>query len=144
MNAVFVDTNVLVYRFDTSEPFKHERATLWLDHLWRDRLGRISTQVLHELYATLTRKLSAPVDEARTIVRALSAWQPQVVDLEVVERAFSLEDRFHLAWWDALIVAAAQGSDATILLTEDLQHGQVLDGLRVVSPFAETPDALRG
>ena len=46
---------------------------------WRHRLGRISTQVLHELYATLTRKLSAPIDEARTIVRALSAWQPQFV-----------------------------------------------------------------
>lgn len=144
MTAVFVDTNVLVHRFDTSEPFKHERATLWLDRLWRDRLGRISSQVLHELYATFTRKLGVQVDDARRVVRALSAWQPLVVDREVVERAWSLEDRFSVAWWDALIVAAAQGTQASILLTEDLQHGQLFDGVRVVSPFATTPEAILG
>ncbi len=139
---VFVDTNVFVYRFDSSEPAKHARATAWLDALWAARAGRVSTQVLHELYATLGRKLAMPVEDARRVVRSLLAWKPLSIDQEVVERAWSLETRHALSWWDALIVAAAQASGASVLLTEDLQHGQTLGDLQVLSPFMVGPEAL--
>ena len=68
-------------------------------------------------------------------MRELTAWQPILVDLTVVERAWFLQRNHSLSWWDALIVAAAQAGDCMVLLTEDLQNGQVFDSVRVVSPF---------
>lgn len=137
---IFVDTNVIVYRFDTTEPEKHERAERWLDALWANRAGRLSTQVVHDLYVTLTRKLSMAREDSRAIVRSLHAWEPVRLDQDLVEDAWLLEDRFELSFWDALIVAAARSSGSTHLLTEDLQHEQDFDGVEVVNPFAATPE----
>jgi len=139
---VFVDTNVVVYRFDSTEPDKQRQAQLWLDRLWATRTGRVSTQVLHETYATFTRKLSMPKQAARKIVGALQAWDPVLLDQGVVERAWHLEDRWSLAWWDALIVAAAFTVGASHLLSEDLQDGQDFDGVQVIDPFSNLPDTI--
>lgn len=138
---VFVDTNVLVYQLDPREPVKQIRARDWLDHLWAGRSGRISLQVLQEFYVTVTRKLDPGLDKetARKVVRALWTWQPVAIDGRCFETAWDLQDRFHLSWWDALIAAAAKSAECTYLLTEDLQHGQDLDGLRIVNPFLISP-----
>ena len=56
-------------------------------------------------------------------------------DLALIERAWRLQERYALSWWDALIVAAAQSSECAVLLTEDLQHGQRLGRSRVINPF---------
>ena len=90
------------------------------------------------LYSALTRKLVPAFDarEARALVRDLAAWNPLTVDLPLVKNAWALQDRYSLSWWDALIVAAAQASDCRVLLTEDLQHGQVFGRVRVIDPFA--------
>ena len=144
--SVFVDTNVIVYRFDTSEPDKQRQAERWHERLWRSREGRVSVQVLEELYSSLTRKLDhrmAPA-EARTVVRALFAWDPLPVDATTIEGAWRLEDRYSLSWWDALIVSAAQVAGCRHLLTEDLSHGQELDGVQVVDPFRAEPGDLSG
>lgn len=138
IEPVFVDTNVIVYRYDTRVPEKQSRADAWLTFIWDRHSGRVSTQVLLEFYSTITRKLKPAMTsaEVRRIVRGLSSWQPVSVDLTVLERAWFLQDRFSLSWWDALIVAAAQMCECEVLLTEDLQHGQVFDTVRVVDPFA--------
>lgn len=138
---VFVDTNVLVYQLDSREPGKQAHARAWLDHLWATRNGRVSFQVLAELYVTLTRKLTPGLDgeAARKVVRALWAWQPVSLDQNVFAGAWTVQDRFGLSWWDGLIVAAARVADCAWLLTEDLQHGQDLDGLRVINPFQVAP-----
>ena len=135
---VFVDTNVLVYRADASDPVKQARADAWYRFLWQARAGRLSFQILLELYSILTRKLTPGFDqpEAREIVRELTAWRPVLVDLTVVERAWLLQKDHLLSWWDSLVVAAAQTCECRVLLTEDLQDGQVFDSVRVVSPFA--------
>lgn len=138
---VFVDTNVLVYREDSSDPAKQSRAASWIGHLAHRRSARISIQVLQELYATLTRKVT-PVfeaDEARSIVRDLAVWQPVAINMPIMERAWQLQERHRMSWWDALILGAAQASNCTVLLTEDLQHGQMIDRVRIIDPFA-SPD----
>lgn len=141
---VFVDTNVFVYRFDASEPDKQHRAQRWLEHLWRERTGRLSIQVLQELYTTLSRGLDHPMEpgEARSVVRSLLAWDPVPVDPRTIEGAWLLEDRYSLSWWDALIVSAAQVASCEHLLTEDLSHGQDLDSVRVVDPLRVEPGEL--
>lgn len=141
---VFVDTNVLVYARDVVEPEKQALAMRWLDRLWEDRAGRLSAQVLSEYYVTVTRKLrpGMPVDAARRDVRALRAWNPVPVSALLVERAWTLQDRFSVSYWDALIVAAAQVADCDLLLSEDMQDGQAMDGLKIVNPFRQGPEIL--
>ncbi len=141
---VFVDTNVLVYQFDAREPEKQARAQAWLGHLWGAHTGSVSFQVLQEFYATVTRKLQPGLNPevARKVVRALWAWQPIVVDERISTIAWADQDRFGLSFWDALIVAAARVAGCSYLLTEDLQHDQDLDGLRVTNPFRVTPQNL--
>ena len=135
---VFVDTNVLVYRHDGADPVKQRRAEAWYQLVWRQRIGRLSFQVLQELYSTLTRRLApqSEVLDARALVRDLAAWHPVAADLSLLEWAWSLEARFSLSWWDALIVAAAQASECRVLLTEDLPHRQMFGTVRVIDPFA--------
>ncbi len=112
----------------------------WLTHLWRTGNGRLSFQVLQEFYVTVTRKLSPGMtsDEARADVRSLEAWRPVATDERALEEAWALQDRFALSFWDALILSTAHIAGCERILSEDLQEGQELDGLRVVNPF-ETP-----
>lgn len=139
--TVFVDTNVLVYALDGSEPAKQPRARAWIEHLWRTRGGNVSTQVLHELYVTLTRKLQPgmPVADARGAVRDLMAWRPLALDHPLVEAAWSIQDRYGLSLWDALVVAAANRCRCPYLLSEDLADGQDYWGTTVVDPFRHAP-----
>jgi predicted nucleic acid-binding protein len=142
---VFVDTNVFVYRFDASEPAKQERCESWLRDLWGSGQGRLSVQILQELYVTLTRKVDDPLPtaEARQVVQALFSWDPLLLDRRVLEGAWVLQDRYSLSWWDALVVSASQVSGSGFLLTEDLTHDQDLDGVRVVDPFQVEPGTLQ-
>jgi predicted nucleic acid-binding protein len=143
---VFVDTTVLVYARDRTEEEKHAKALQWLAVLWQARAGRLSWQVLQEYYVTATRKLDPPRDraDAREDVSALVTWRPIDVDLVTIDRAWEVEDRFGLSWWDALIVAAAQVGGCTHLLTEDLQDGQRLERVTVVNPFVHAPASVLG
>ena len=144
---VFVDTNVLVYRHDSADAAKQTRAESWITCIVELRAGRLSFQVLQELYATLTRKLQPKLarQEARDIVDLLASWNPLAIDLPLIKQAWDLQDRYSLPWWDALIVAAAQAGECRLLLTEDLQHGQRFGRVRVIDPFASperTPEEL--
>jgi predicted nucleic acid-binding protein len=143
---VFVDTNVLVYAADASEPGKQPLAHAWLAHLWRTHAGRVSLQVLQEYYVTVTRKLEPGVSPARARehVRRYLTWAPLMPDGALLENAWKLEARFRLSWWDALIVAAARRQECTHLLSEDLSDGTTYDGLTVVSPFVHRAAEILG
>ena len=118
----FVDANVFVYSRDGREPAKRQRAEQWLDLLWRDRLGRTSTQALSEFYAVATRKLGIASERAWQTAERYFAWNPRPVDEALLRRAREIELRFKISWWDSMIVAAAQLQDCVLLLTEDLQE----------------------
>jgi len=135
--TVFVDTNVLVYTRDAGQPRKQQRAREWMDRLWETADGRLSTQVLNEYYVTVTRKLrpGRPTGDARADVRDLLTWRPLTIGEDLVTQAWTIEDRFGFAFWDALIVTGARVSGCRHLLTEDLSDGQDLDGIFVVNPF---------
>jgi predicted nucleic acid-binding protein len=141
---VFVDTNVLLYAADTADEEKHRAASAWRLELWKSRRGRVSYQVLQEFYVQAVRKSPQSADAAEAEVRDLFEWDPVVVDASVIEAAWRLQKRFSLSFWDALIVGAAQAAGCPHLLTEDLSHGQDLDGVRVVSPFRVAPSDLDG
>jgi predicted nucleic acid-binding protein len=147
MSAIcFVDTNLFVYAKDASEDKKQPVAQEWLDRLWENRWGRTGIQVLSEYFVTVTRKLSPGLTEdlAWNDVEDLLSWNPVPVDGSVLRRSREITNRFSLSWWDAQIVAAAHSCNADCLLTEDLQHGQDLDGLKIVNPFRRAPDDVLG
>jgi len=134
---VFVDANVFLYARDEREPVKQPRARAWLDHLWREGLGRTSLQVLSEYYVNLRRKDFSGLgpEEAWEAVARYLAWRPQAVDEDVFTRAREIEQRYRLSWWDSMVVAAAQLKECRVLLTEDLQDGMSLGTVRVRNPF---------
>ncbi|QOC23806.1 PIN domain-containing protein [Wenzhouxiangella sp. AB-CW3] len=136
----FVDTNVLVYARDTTEPEKHSQARTWLKHLWANRAGRISTQVLKEYYQVVTHRLDPglPQDQARSDIRDLLTWRPLDINAQTLEQAWFIEDRYKTSWWDALIIASAQQAGCNWLLSEDLQPGQQIENLTILNPLTTT------
>jgi predicted nucleic acid-binding protein len=133
----FVDTNILLYAKDLSEPGKQPVAEALMRELWASRRGRLSVQVLNEYFVNATQKLEPGLTPAQawSDVEALFAWEPQVMDQRLLSRAFMVRDRHGLSWWDSLIVAAAIAAGCDEILTEDLSAGQVYDGITVVNPF---------
>ena len=140
-DLVFLDTNVLLYGVDDKDLAKRDRARAWVAACWTQRCGRLSTQVLNEFYVNARRKFTSAVD-ARAEVRRYQHWQPWVIDHPTVEIAWAVESRYGLHYWDALMVAAAQQQGCTVLLTEDLQHDQQIDGVRIINPFLVGPEML--
>ncbi|HEY9141510.1 MAG TPA: PIN domain-containing protein [Bryobacteraceae bacterium] len=134
----FVDTNVLVYAFDKSGSPKKRAAQRLMNELMDQDLLRVSTQVLQELFVTLTRKVSRPcsIKEALAVLEDLTAWPLMVVDYAAVRAAAGLADQAKLSFWDALVVVAAARAGSTVLYTEDMNDGQEILGVRINNPFA--------
>jgi predicted nucleic acid-binding protein len=143
-DKVFVDTNILVYSRDASEPRKQKQAIAWMKHLWETGTGRLSFQVLQEFYVTVTEKLKPGLDpkSARSEIRSLLTWRPLPIDARVIEAGWPIQDRYHLSWWDSLIVSAAQVAECRYLLTEELQQAQEFGNLQIINPFLRSPESL--
>lgn len=137
-DRTFIDTNILLYSRDASEPEKQGIAEAALRQHWESRTGRISIQVLNEYFVTVTRKLkpglAAP--EAWEDVESLMVWNPVALDSALLAKGYLILQRYPLSLWDALIVAAADASDCSRILSEDLSSKQEYNGIRVVNPFA--------
>ena len=134
----FFDTNVLVYLFDADFPEKRKKArALFQKHAEAGDI-LLSTQVLQEFYVTVTRKLARPLD-AGAAAQAVSSFAelPLVqIDSELIISAIHRSQNDRLSFWDALIVQAAIEGHASTLYSEDMQHGQTQNSLRIVNPFS--------
>ena len=136
---VFVDTNVWVYAVDTADPAKRERALQAVAPApGRDLV--VSTQVLTEFYAVVTRKLAVPVspDDAEAMVRQLLALPVIAIDASLVASAITASREWQISIWDALIVRAAEVAGCRRLLSEDLADGRTYGSVVVENPFATT------
>ena len=137
----FFDTNVLVYMFDAGAPGKQETArALFGTHAEAGDI-LLSTQVLQEFYVTVTRKLDQPlsVDTATEVVTGLAEFPGVQIDNKLVLAAIRRSQTSQLSFWDALIVQTARDGGATTLYSEDMRNGQIMDGVKVVNPFARQP-----
>ena len=137
MNAkTFVDTNVLIYAYDIDARAKREVAKSILKELWIQRAGVLSPQVLQEFYVNITRKIASPLSKpaARAVVDSYIVWCVDTTAADI-SAAFRIEDEAHIGFWDALIVASARKAAADRVLSEDLNAGQVISGVRIENPF---------
>jgi predicted nucleic acid-binding protein len=139
LSRSFFDTNVLLYLFDASVPEKKALAQEVFSGEAEAGRAVLSTQTLQEFYVNATRKLAEPLslEVAAEQVRNFSLLPLVRVDEAMILAAAERNRSMSISFWDALIVEAALKAGADRLLTEDLQHGQRIEGLRVENPFLE-------
>jgi len=135
---MFLDTNILVYSFDRGAPEKAHIAQGLIEQGLETRNGAISTQVIQEFLNLATRRFRKVIPSERARVFARSVLSPLCkvrVGFELLDDALGLHIRWQYSFYDSLIIAAALRAGCRILYSEDLQHDQNIDGLRIVNPF---------
>jgi predicted nucleic acid-binding protein len=134
--SCFFDTKVLVYVFDRAESIKQARAQDLVTQHMSARDMVLSTQVLQELYVTLTRKKQLGAADALEVVTTFAQERIVPASADLVLRGLALSQQHQLSAWDALIVQSALDAGCTTLYSEDFQNGMRFDDLVVVNPFA--------
>lgn len=139
MSARFVDTNILIYAHDVDADDRHWRARKLVGELWESGLGMLSTQVLSEFYVNVTRKIPSPLDPAtaRALIEPYLSWRVQIPGPESVLMASEIQQRHRISYWDALIIHAAASGGAAVLYSEDLNAGQIIEGVAIVNPLID-------
>jgi predicted nucleic acid-binding protein len=132
----FIDTNVLVYCFDSNEPAKRKRSLAIVEDAGQGELV-LSTQVLQEFYVAVTRKLKRPLSpsEASDAVQELAKLTIVQIDVPMVVSSIADCQTHQLSLWDTLILRAASTANCERVLTDDLQHGLLFGSVRVENPF---------
>jgi predicted nucleic acid-binding protein len=131
----FLDTNILVYGDDGDEPKKQRKALALIAEHRRERTGVVSLQVLQEYFTAVTRKKKLDAGIARSKVEIFSRFrvgEPKIIDILA---AIDMHRLHGFSYWDALVLRMAKQTGCRVLLSEDMQHGQVVDGVRIVNPF---------
>lgn len=131
----FLDTNILVYSDDKSAPAKQKMAMEILDEHMLLRTGVVSSQILQEYFVTALKKLGLDAETARRKVEIFAEFtvaQPAVTDILA---AIDLHRLHGFSFWDALVLRMAKQTGCRRVLSEDMQHGRVVDGVEIVNPF---------
>jgi predicted nucleic acid-binding protein len=136
VQRTFLDTTILVYADDLDAGEKRLVARERLGELVRDATAVVSTQVLQEFYVVATKKLGVDAADARRKVELLARLDVVRIDETLILEAIDLHRLHAPSFRDALVVKAASSSGCARILTEDLQHGRTIDGVRIENPFA--------
>jgi len=137
-DRILVDTNILVYAYDLDAADKRAQAAEIVDRLWDEGHGVLTTQVLAEFFVTITRKVKQPLSiaDARQIIADYRAgWTVFPTVPETVLQAIDGVLQHQLSFWDAMIWAAARLNDVNTIYSEDMQTGQIIEGVRIDNPL---------
>mgnify|MGYP003970427191 FL=1 len=135
MSKVFIDTNILVYAMDVHDIEKQQTCRRRLKSLTQDNTGVLSTQVLQEFYVTATRKLSVDPLAAKEMLISFDHFEIVINTPQIINEAIDCGIINKLSFWDALIVVAAENAKCDTILTEGLNHGQIIRGMKIKNPF---------
>ncbi len=140
MNGEFIDTNVFIYLFDETNDRKRTIADRIVKTALETRTARISHQVVQETLNVVTRKLPSPMtaeNAQRFLVQVLAPLWQIMPNIALYRRGLDVQARYGFSFYDSLIIAAALESGCTRLYSEDLQHGQKIEGLTIENPFKD-------
>jgi predicted nucleic acid-binding protein len=139
-DKAFLDTNILVYAFDTADPRKQEISQELLIAGLEHEQHMISVQVLGEFFNVVTRPrvTENPMssEDARKAISMFNLLPVQEIDLNMVHRAIDTHITYRISYWDALIISAAERGGCASILSEDLNNSQEYHGIVVINPFA--------
>ena len=131
----FVDTNVLIYAEVSDAPVKQRVALDLLKRLYDEALGVLSTQVLQEYCNVALKKLHLPARHVRAQLDLYGQFEVILVTPAIIHAALDLHQTRSIAFYDAIIVATAQTAGCDVVLSEDMNTGESLAGVRIVNPF---------
>ncbi len=138
--SCFVDTMLLVYVADPSEPARRPRVRDLLAEIIRRHTLVLSPQSLNECYRVVTEKRGLMArNDAQRFVRAWQKYSTAPYDFAVTQRAWEILDRHGFGWWDSMLLASASLARCDLFLSEDMQHEQSVAGLIIVNPFELDP-----
>ena len=139
MNAEsFIDTNIFVYQLERLDARKADIADGLIEHGIETQTACISFQVIQECINTAIRKAEVPLTEEELrkylvdVLAPLCRVQP---DIRLYQKSLEIRFRYRFGFYDALIVAAAVEAGCKTLYTEDLTHGQQVEGVTITDPF---------
>ena len=135
LGRTFIDSNILLYAVDKSDKGRRQKARTIIRDLIKSGSGIVSTQVAQEFYVVATKKLGVDPLAAKRVLLLLNQLEVVSIDLELIFSAVDCGILSKISFWDALIVVAARASGCKTLLSEDLGHAQIINGVRVVNPF---------
>ena len=132
----FFDTNVLVYMQDASEPEKQKKARDLFSRHCDNGTAVISTQCLQEFYNVLAYKMKQDKATVKQLVHSFAEIIPTVqVSPSIIENAIDISIKTQFSFWDSLMLSAASSAKCSVLYSEDLNDGQVVNGVTIKNPF---------
>lgn len=134
-NKFFIDTNILIYSIDKFDKSKQKKARALLKEIAVSDTGVISTQVLQEFYVAATKKLNAAPLIVKEIINGFEKFEVVQITVEIIKDAIDVSLLNKISYWDALIIASAETAKCTALITEDLNAGQIIRGVKIINPF---------
>jgi predicted nucleic acid-binding protein len=143
IDRLFADTNILIYPLDPNEPEKRARAAAILRVCTEHASLVTSLQTLNECYRVLVeRRRIIPTADARDYISGLAWSCTAPLDLETMLKAWEISDSRSYGWWDCVMLASAIQASSTVFLTEDLDDGDLINGMRILNPFSSERDLL--
>lgn len=136
-DKVFIDTNILVYTVDGRFPEKRKIALELIANLQSHHQLVISTQVLQEFYNVTTYKLKLNPVDMQNMVTQFAQLPTVLTDISLIEQGIKVSIHHKLRLWDALMIVAAARAGCKIMYSEDLTHGQIIQGIRILNPFIQ-------
>ncbi len=140
MSGEFLDSNIFIYLFDETDAHKKTIAESIVQAALAGHSACISHQVIQETLNVMTRKLPAPMtseNAQRFLAKILLPLWKIMPNLALYQRSLEVQARYRFSYYDSLIIAAALEAGCLTLFSEDLQHGQRIEGLIIENPFQD-------
>ena len=134
-DKIFIDTNVLVYTQNNKEKEKQLICRKVLSSLIGRNLLVISTQVMQEYYNVATQKLGIEKLFVKGTIELFDIYETITIQPSVIFQAIDIHILHQLSFWDSLIISAAKSANCSMLLTEDMNDGQIIEGVKIQNPF---------
>lgn len=136
----FIDSNTFLYSIQATDKEKSSIARDWLRRLTRYEAGRTNLQVLNETTNVLLRKTASfEIADPFTQIDIFADFGTAPISVDITHLARLLRRRYRYSWWDCILLASALELGCSHFLSEDLQDGQVIDGLTIIDPFRHEP-----
>lgn len=135
---VFLDTNIFVYSFDNRDPIKRNLALELIHKTSEANTARISYQVVQEFVNLATKKFAQPLKQSDVRLYLESIMSPMWhinSSMGLTSKALDIQERWAYSFYDSMIIASALEAGCSILYSEDLHHGQTIEGLKIINPF---------
>lgn len=129
---IFIDSNILIYSYSSTEIGKKDKVLLILEN---EEIA-ISTQVINEFIWIMSRKFNVDMESLKVINNNLfEIFNVGMVSKATIDKAIDITKSYKYAYWDSLMLSSALESRCIAIYSEDMQHGQIIEGIRIINPF---------